>query len=152
MKQRLDVRTLMIMLAATLVGAAWAYYNFTSTGGERGEDQLRPLVWTIFSTPFVLFLGWVLARKAELWLAAFICFCVYFFTPFVAASIESLFRTTEEAAHTGHTLYFTMVMVLHTVLGVGLSVWRSMVSPKPATPQDEESSDSAAVGVPAEQG
>ncbi len=150
MKQRLDVRTLMIMLAATLVGAAWAYYNFTSTGGERGEGQLRPLVWTIFSTPFVLFLGWVLARKAELWLAAFICFCVYFFTPFVAASIESLFRTTEEAAHTGHTLYFTTVMVLHTLLGLGLSVWRSMVSPKPAT-QDEDSSG-AAVGVPAEQG
>jgi ABC-type Na+ efflux pump permease subunit len=130
MKQRIELRTLGIMLAATLVGVAWAYYNYTSTGGARGENQLRPLVWTIFSTPFVVFLGWVVARKTELWLAAFFCFCGYFFTPFVAASIESFFRSTEDAAHTGHALYFTMVMVIHAVLGVGVSLWRSMVPPK----------------------
>lgn len=115
------------MLAATLVGAAWAYYNYTSTGGARGEDQLRPLVWTIFSTPFVLFLGWLVARRAELWLAAFVCFCVYFFTPFVAARIETLLTTTEQAAHMGHHIYFTTVMILHTVAGVVLAVWRTMV-------------------------
>lgn len=125
MSRKLDIRTLIIMLAATLVGAAWAYYNYTSTGGERGEDQLQRLVWTIFSTPFVLFIGWLLARRAELWLAAFVCFCLYFFTPFVGARIESLMMSAEEARHSGHHAYFVAVMVIHLVAGGGISVWRA---------------------------
>jgi hypothetical protein len=67
MSRHLDLRTTGIMLGALLVGVAWAVFNYASTSGERGEDQLRPLVWTIFSTPFVLFIGWVMARRAEVW-------------------------------------------------------------------------------------
>jgi hypothetical protein len=115
-----------MMLGALIVGTAWAIFNYTSTGGERGEDQLRPLVWTIFSTPFVLFIGWVLARRAEVWLAAFTCFCLYFFTPFVAARIESLVYTAEQARFNGHELYFTMVIVLHGVVGLLVVGWRAL--------------------------
>lgn len=110
---------------ACLVGAAWAYYNYTSTGGARGEEQLRPLVWTIFSTPFVLWIGWVVARWSERWLAAFACFCLYFFTPFVGARIETLLYPSEQAAHMGHHPYFVAVMILHVVAGVGLTLWRT---------------------------
>jgi cytochrome bd-type quinol oxidase subunit 2 len=128
--KRVDWRTCGIMLGAMVVGVAWASYNYTSTGGSRGENQLRPLVWTIFSTPFVLFLGWVLARRREGWLAAFVCFCIYFFTPFVAARIESFVVTAEQAAQMGHHIYFSMVMVLHGSAALAVSIWRSL---QPAT-------------------
>jgi hypothetical protein len=130
MSRHLDLRTTGIMLGALLVGVAWAFFNYTSTGGERGEDQLRPLVWTIFSTPFVLFIGWVMARRAEVWLAAFSCFCLYFFTPFVAARIESLVYDEFYAAQSGHQLYFTLVMVLHGAGGLALVGWRGSVAGK----------------------
>lgn len=124
--KRLDTRTLIIMGVALLIGVAWAWWNYTSTGGMRGEKQLRPLVWTIFSTPFALGIGWLIARKTEIWLAAFTCFALYFFTPFVAARIESLFYTAEQARHHGHALYFTLVMVLHGVVGLAIVVWRAL--------------------------
>ncbi|NJN65697.1 MAG: hypothetical protein HC884_02785 [Chloroflexaceae bacterium] len=122
--RRPDLRTAGLMFGALLVGVAWAVANYTGTGGERGEDQLRPLVWTIFSTPLALFIGWVVARRAELWLAAFSCFCLYFFTPFVAARIESLVYDEWYAAQSGHHLYFTLVMVLHGIVGLALVGWR----------------------------
>lgn len=125
-KRHFDARTLVVFIVATFAGVAWAYYNYTSTGGDRGESQLRPLVWTIFSTPFVLFLGWLLVRRAELWLAAFVCFCCYFFTPFVAATIESWIVSQEVAAHMGHHIYFSTVMILHSVEGISISIWRAM--------------------------
>ncbi len=130
MSRHLDLRTTGIMLGALLVGVAWAVFNYASTSGERGEDQLRPLVWTIFSTPFVLFIGWVMARRAEVWLAAFSCFCLYFFTPFVAARIESLVYDEFYAAQSGHHLYFTLVMVLHGAAGLALVGWRGSVAGK----------------------
>lgn len=126
MTRRIDIRSFAMMLVAIAIGVAWAWYNYSSTGGARGESQLRPLVWTIFSTPFFFFIGWVIARWSELWRAAFTCFCLYFFTPFVAARIESLFMDTKEAAHSGHHLYFTMVMVLHAIVAVGLAIWRAL--------------------------
>lgn len=122
--RRFDWRTINILLIAALIGAAWAAYSFASTGGARGEDQLRPLVWTIFAVPFALFLGWVVARRSEVGLAAFVCFCVYFYTPFVAARIESLVLTPAEAAATKHALYFQAAMVLHIISAVIIAVWR----------------------------
>ena len=125
MTPKLNTRTLIIMLVAALLGAAWATYNYTSTGGDRGEDQLQRLVWTIFATPFFLFIGWLIARRAEKWLAAFVCFCLYFFTPFVAARIESLFLTQEEAQNSAHPIYFPTVIVLHTIVSIGIAIWRA---------------------------
>lgn len=134
-----DIRTLGIMLGSALLGIGWAYYNYTSTGGQRGENQLRPLVWTIFSTPFVLSIGWIIARRVELWLAVFVCFCVYFFTPFVAARIESFMVTQEQAAHMGHHIYFTTVIILHAITSVALSIWRAFQPP--GTPKSMENDE-----------
>lgn len=126
------------MIASALVGLAWATYSFGSTGGERGEAQLQPLVWTIFATPFALFIGWTIARRSEVWLAAFACFCMYFFTPFVAARIESLVVTPEQARAMGHSVYFQAVLVLHALTAVGLAVWRAL---RPALPASNATPD-----------
>lgn len=142
-----DWRSFGIILAGTLLGAAWAIYNYTSTGGSRGEEQLQPLVWAIFATPLGLFLGWLVARRAEGWLAAFVSFLlIYFFTPFVAARIESLFLSPEEAAATKHNLYFWAVIVVHLLSAAGVAVWRARTPPaassQPAS-QPERTPDAA---------
>lgn len=149
-----DWRTLLIMLAAALIGAAWSYYNFTSTGGERGEAQLQPLVWAIFGTPFALFLGWVIARHRELWLAAFACFCVYFYTPFIGARIESFLVDAEQARSNGHIYYFQAVIIVHLLSALGLAIWRArtpatLPSPAAAPSQtDTTSSEQPLEGAP----
>lgn len=125
----IDYRTAGMMLGAALIGAAWAAFNLVSTGGDRDEAALRPLVWAIFATPFALFLGWIVARRWEGWRAAGICFCLYFFTPFVAARIQSLVWTDEQAAANGNSLYFWLVIVLHLIGAVGLAVWRTLDQP-----------------------
>lgn len=125
-RRTFDWRTFGIMAFAVLAGAAWAYYNYLSTGGQRGDPQLRPLVWTIFAVPFALFIGWSAARWSERWFAAFICFCFYFFTPFVAARFESLFMGMDAARLSGHDLYFRTAMTLHLVVGLGIAVWRAL--------------------------
>jgi glucan phosphoethanolaminetransferase (alkaline phosphatase superfamily) len=132
-----DWRTFGSMLLAAALGVAWAAFNFASTGGERGEEQLQPLVWTIFATPFFLFLGWTIARRREVWLAAFICFCVYFFGVFVAARIESLISTREQAAANGHSAYFITTMILHAAVALGLAIWRAR-TPYPPPVADTE--------------
>ncbi|MFQ3663976.1 MAG: hypothetical protein SNJ69_16510 [Chloroflexaceae bacterium] len=126
MTRRLDVRTLLIMLAALIIGVSWAAFNLASTGGARNDATVRPLVWTVFATPAALFIGWVIARRQELGLAAFCCFCLYFFTFFVAQRIETLFFTLEEARASGHTFYFTAVLVIHALAGAALSFWRAL--------------------------
>ncbi|NJP07618.1 MAG: hypothetical protein HC837_19365 [Chloroflexaceae bacterium] len=126
---RFDYRTALIMAGATLLGAAWAFYNYLSTDGERGQAQLQPLVWVMFATPFALFLGWLIARRSEVWLAAFVCFCLYFFTYFVAARFESLFFDTGEARRNGHALYFQTAMAIHVLAGLAITGWRAMRPP-----------------------
>lgn len=125
-ERRFDPRTFAVMIIALLLGGAWAIYNYVSTGDMRGEDQLRPLVWAIFATPFALFIGWVVARRAELGWAALSCFMLYFFTPFVAARIESLLVTPEQASGSGHHIYFVAAITLHLAVGIGLAVWRAI--------------------------
>jgi hypothetical protein len=123
---RIDWRTLGIMLAAGAVGVLWAIYNYSDVGLARGVEYLRPLVWVIFATPFALFLGWVVARPREIWLAAFSAFCFYFFTPFVGARIESLLLTTEQMSATNHDTYFHAVIWLHALGVVGFTLWRAL--------------------------
>ncbi|MCU0493368.1 MAG: hypothetical protein MUD01_17415 [Chloroflexaceae bacterium] len=121
-----DRRTFAIMAIALLVGAAWGYYNFASTGGARAEAQVPNLVWAIFATPFALCIGWVLARRREWGTAAFACFCLYFFTPFVAAQFQNMFLARDDAWATGNPIYFPTVIVIHMVAGVALSFWRAV--------------------------
>jgi hypothetical protein len=131
MPRRIDTRTLLILLVALAIGVAWAAFNLASTGGVRNDATVRPLVWTVFATPFALFLGWLAARRRELGLAAFCCFCLYFFTFFVAQRIESLVVSAETAAANGHALYFNLVIVIHALVGGTLAVWRAL-APAPA--------------------
>ncbi|NJM05920.1 hypothetical protein HC891_06545 [Candidatus Gracilibacteria bacterium] len=122
---KLDTRTLVIMLTTALIGLAWGSYNFISTGGARTDETLRPLIWTVFATPFALLLGWLVARRSEWQLAAFCCFCLYFLTFFVAARIEALFYTVEQSKANGHEFYFVTSLVIHGVAALGLSLWRA---------------------------
>jgi drug/metabolite transporter (DMT)-like permease len=131
MHRRLDTRTLLIMLAALAVGVGWAAYNLASTGGARNDSVVRALVWAVFAGPFALFLGWLVARRRELGLAAFCCFCLYFFTFFVAQRVESLAVSAETAAANGHILYFNLVIAIHAVVGAGLALWRALAPPPP---------------------
>ncbi len=126
MKRTIDLRTLLIMVGALSVGLAWAAYNLNLAGPVRNDSTVRPLVWTVFAAPFALWLGWLAARRQEWQLAAFCCFCLYFFTFFVAQRIESLLLSPEQAAASGHSLYFQLVLLIHALSGLGLSLWRSM--------------------------
>lgn len=136
MARRVDTRTLLIMLGALALGVAWASFNLASTGGARNDATVRPLVWTVFAAPFALFLGWLVARRRELGLASFCCFCLYFFTFFVAQRIETLLVSGEQAAANGHALYFNLVIVIHALVGGALAVWRA-VTPAPAVPSGD---------------
>jgi hypothetical protein len=129
--RRLDTKTLLWIALATLLGAAWAYYNLWSTGGDRSESQFRALIWTIFATPFATFWGYFFARRRERWLAAFLCFCIYFFSVFVAARVESLIVDRATAQAQGHTIYFHAVIVINLLAGLILAVQRAL------TPQAE---------------
>lgn len=134
---RFDTRTAIIMLLAAVAGAAWAAFNLASTGGERGGEQMQPLIWVIFAGPFALCIGWIIARPREVWLAIFTCFCLYFFMPFVAQRFESLLVPMEQARATGHQLYFQAAIVMHLLSGIGVAIWRARTprpQPAPATP------------------
>jgi hypothetical protein len=138
MPRRIDTRTLVIMLAALAVGVAWEAYSLSSTGGVRNDSTIRALVWTVFAAPFALFLGWLVARRGELGLAAFCCFCLYFFTFFVAQRIESLVLSAEQSSANGHALHFSLMIGIHAVVGSCLAVWRALTpAAAPHAPQAE---------------
>lgn len=124
------------MLVATLIGVAWAYYNWTSAGGARVDATVRPLVWAIFATPAALFIGWLIARRSEWPLASFCCFCLYFLTPFVAARIESLAVPPEQIGT--HEFYFATAIVLHGLAGIGFATWRALSPPTLPAPTQAE--------------
>lgn len=130
MPQRLDLRTLLIMLGALAIGVAWAAFNLAMTGGARNDATVRPLVWTVFAAPAALFIGWLIARRQELGLAAFCCFCLYFFTFFVAQRIETLVVSSEVARANGHSFYFTTALAIHALAGAGLALWRALTPPR----------------------
>jgi hypothetical protein len=142
MNQRFDLRTFIAIMVAALLGAAWAIYN-------RGlidypydpATEFRPLVWVIFATPFATFWGWFIARRAERWWAAFVCFSIYFFSPFVAARYESctvlrgsfdlsdcFFATTqaqEAANNSGHAIYFQAVVIINLLAALAVALHRA---------------------------
>jgi hypothetical protein len=133
MRNRIDTRTLGLMLAALAVGLAWAGYNLALAGAERSDATVRPLVWAVFAGPAALCIGWLLARRRELGLAAACCFSLYFFSFFVAQRIETVAVSPTQAAASGHQFYFIAVIGLHALIGLALTIWRAL-SPAPPAP------------------
>jgi hypothetical protein len=138
---RFDIRAFLLIFGAALIGAAWAFYNRSIVSFPYDEAELRPLVWVIFATPFALFWGWFLARRAERWWAAFVCFCIYFISPFVAQRYESCtvvsgsfnlvdcFAATAEAQQlsgaNGHQIYFGAIIVIHVLIALAVALQRA---------------------------
>jgi len=143
MTKHFDRRTFVLIMVAGAVGAAWAIYNrsLASYPYDPGKD-FRPLVWVIFATPFAAFWGWFAARRAERWWAAFVCFCIYFFSPFVAARYESctvlqgrfslsdcFFATAqaqEAANNNGHTIYFGAIVIIQLLAVLAVALHRAL--------------------------
>mgnify|MGYP003379636599 CR=1 FL=1 len=139
---RFDLRTFLLMLISALAGAAWAVYNRGLTSFPYEEAELRPLVWVIFATPLALFLGWFFARRQERWWAAFVCFCVYFFTPFIAQRYESCTvvsnsfsladcfvataKAQQLAAENGHAIYFSSIVIIQVLAAVAIALHRAL--------------------------
>jgi hypothetical protein len=143
MNNRFDLRTFILIMGAASIGAAWAFYNrgLTAPPYDPGTE-FRPLVWVIFATPFATFWGWFAARRAERWWAAFVCFCIYFFSPFVAARYESctvlqghfslsdcFFATAqaqEQANNSGHVIYFGVIVFIHLLAALVVALHRAL--------------------------
>jgi hypothetical protein len=129
MPTRIDFRTLAIMLLALAIGLAWAAYNLNVAGPFRNDGVVRNLVWAVFAGPFALFLGWIAARRHEIGIAAFCCFCLYFFSFFVAQRIEGLIIGAEAARANAHALYFQLMLIIHGLGGLALALWRARIAP-----------------------
>ena len=139
---RFDIRTFILILGAALIGAAWATYNRGLVASLPLLGQLRAQTWVIFATPFATFWGWFVARRAERLTAAAICFCIYFFTPFVAARYESCavvwgqygpagcFTATgvarDLAAAGQHAVYFQAIVILHILAALAVALQRAL--------------------------
>lgn len=136
--RRFDLRTFAMIFGAAIIGALWANYNRELAPTLATEDSYQPRVWVIFATPFAMFLGWFAARRTERWIAAFVCFCVYFFSPFVAARYESCAVLTggfnlsncflatssaqDAARGSGHILYFQTIIVVHLIAALVIAL------------------------------
>jgi hypothetical protein len=139
---RFDLRTFLLIFGAACIGAAWAVYSRSTTTFPYDESQIRALIWIVFAVPFAMFWGWFIARPRERWTAAFVCFCIYFFAPFVAARYEtctvvygsfnlvSCFADTEQAQQLagaiGHRIYFESVVVIHVIAALATALHRAL--------------------------
>jgi hypothetical protein len=152
---RFDLRTFILIFGAALLGAAWAIYNRTLVPSLDIEGQLRARVWVIFATPFATFWGWFFARRGERLWAAAICFCIYFFAPFVAARYESCavvwaqygpagcFTATTEArtiaSQIAHAVYFQAIVIIQALAALAVALQRSLSRSTIQTPSVQES-------------
>jgi hypothetical protein len=142
-ERRFDLRALLLIAGAALLGAGWALYNRTIAPSAPDQDaQLHALVWVIFATPFATFWGWFFARPGERRLAAAVCFCIYFCSIFVAARYESCavvwsqygpagcFSATAEArqaaAATKHQVYFQAIVVIQVLVALAVALRRAL--------------------------
>jgi hypothetical protein len=139
---RFDIRSFILIFGAALLGAAWAIYNRGLVPSLPLQAQLRAQTWVIFATPFATFWGWFFARRAERLWAAAICFCIYFFAPFVAARYESCavvwaqygpagcFTATgparDLAAASQHAVYFQAIVIIHILAALGVASQRAL--------------------------
>lgn len=140
--RRFDLCAFLPILGGALLGAAWALYNRGQVQPPYNEGELRPLVWSIFATPLGTLLGWLAARWRERWWALFTCFCVYFFSPFVAARYESCtvvhgrfdlvscVTQTGEAQRladaNGHAIYFQAIVAIQIAAALAIALHRAL--------------------------
>ena len=122
--RRFDLRTFSIIAAATIAGALWAGYNLWAAGDARDPGVFRALIWAVFATPLLTFIGWAWTRPAERWRAAGVCFAVYFFAIFAAARIERLVLGQDLAEQTRHALYFRLTLALDLLGGLAIALHR----------------------------
>ncbi|MGB9752960.1 MAG: hypothetical protein C0183_08400 [Roseiflexus castenholzii] len=139
---RFDFRTFLLIFGAACVGAVWATHQRSMTAPPYGEAQIPALIWTVFATPFAMFWGWFGARREERWLAAFVCFCIYFLSTFIAARYEtcvvvhgsfnlvSCFVETEQAQALanaqGHRVYFESIVAVHLIAALVTALQRAL--------------------------
>jgi hypothetical protein len=142
MMPRFDLRTFILIAGAALIGAAWAIYNRDLVPSLPLQGQLRAQAWVIFATPFATFWGWFFARRAERLQAAALCYCIYFFAPFVAARYESCalvwaqygpagcFTATgparDLAGASQHAIYFQAIVIVHLLAALIVSLQRAL--------------------------
>jgi hypothetical protein len=141
-RRRFDRRTFAWIAGATLLGALWAGYHLLLLNTTPSPDD-RTLIWIVFATPFAAFWGWFVARPAERWQAALVCFAIYFFAFFIAARIERLLLGRDQAAATGHLLYFRLKWSLDLLgcLAAALQRARALGTiPEPAEPVERPAS------------
>lgn len=139
--RRFDLRSFGLMVGAAAIGLLWANYNRGFAVELPTEEALKQHVWAIFALPFALLVGWLLARRQEAWLALFVCFCLYFFSTFIAARYESCtvvtgsfdlgvcFMSTAEAQEmardNGHAIYFAAILVVQSVVALVIALQRA---------------------------
>ncbi|WP_029215244.1 hypothetical protein [Kallotenue papyrolyticum] len=119
-----DLRSAALIGGAALLGAAWSWVNLQRAGGSGAGAATAALIWTVFATPFFTFWGWFAARRSELWMALFVCGCIYFFSIFAGARIERLLLDAEPARATGHALYFRLTPALQLLACLALALHR----------------------------
>jgi hypothetical protein len=107
-----DLRAFALIAVGAALGAAWAWFNLSRAGGSGFSAATGPLVWVVFATPFFTFWGWLLARRREVWLALFVCFCIYFFGILIGARLERLLLGADAARAAGHALYFQLTVAI----------------------------------------
>ncbi|ACL24156.1 conserved hypothetical protein [Chloroflexus aggregans DSM 9485] len=116
-----------MLFVALAGGTGWVialatYYPLTE---NRNPEVLRWLALVILATPLATFIGWVIVRRDEWRLAAACCGALYFFTPFVAARIETILAPDAARQTVGpHTVYFISVLTIHLIGVLGLVWWR----------------------------
>jgi hypothetical protein len=111
----IDWRAASTIGGAALLGAVWAMWNLLRAGGDGAGGPRPALVWVVFSVPLCAFVGWVIARRQERWLAAGVCFMIYFFGIFAGARLELLAIGRDAADASFHALYFRLVLAVQTL-------------------------------------
>ncbi|MEF3275686.1 MAG: hypothetical protein K6356_15055 [Chloroflexus sp.] len=120
-----DSRTTLTIAIAAMFGLAIAIAAYSVVGDNHHSKVLRWLALIVLSTPLATFLGWIAVRRREWRLAAASCGALYFFTPFIAARIETILTPAAAAQTAGpHTVYFISVLTLHVIGGLALAWWR----------------------------
>lgn len=125
-QRTIDWRSAALIGLAALLGALWALFNLSRAGWSGFGGTAAQLVWVVFATPFFTFWGWLLARWHERWLAALVCFSIYFFAILLGARLELLVLGEQPAAASGHALYFRLTLMIQLIACLVVAAQRSV--------------------------